>query len=251
MVIPKALYENELYRSKTMSFLAALWIEYKDLNNYILAFVHRSFVNEKSDVTTQHNERLEFLWDAVLELVVTDKLYREFPEKPEWELTDIRSSIVRWRNLALVAKNIGIPDNLILWKWEDASGWRDNDYILANTVEAILWAIYLDLGYSVAEEFILTHIYSRLSEIMEEDSIKDPKSLLQEFAQAGIWITPTYEVLDEVGPDHDKIFTVWVYLWEIKLSEGKGWSKKKAQENAAFNAFSTKEDWEKDFEKKN
>ena len=251
MVIPKSLYENELYIQKTKKFLEDLSINYNALNHYILAFVHRSFVNEKSDVTTEHNERLEFLWDAVLELVITDKLYNEFPEKPEWELTDIRSSLVRGRNLAIVAKKIWIPTNLILWKWEDASGWRDNDYILANTVEAILWALYLDLWYEESEKFILEHIYSRLPEILEEDSIKDPKSLLQEFAQAWIWITPTYEVLDEVWPDHDKVFTVWVYLWEVKLSEWKWSSKKKAQENAAFNAFESRHTWEKSFEKKN
>lgn len=250
MVIPKSLYENELYIEKTKAFLTGLWIEYKNLNNYILAFVHRSFVNEKAEVTTEHNERLEFLWDAVLELVVTDKLFNEFPEKPEGELTDIRSSLVRWRNLAVVAKSLWIPKWLILWKGEDSSGGRDNDYILANTVESIIWAIYLDLWYSAAEEFILKYIYSRLSIIMEEDSIKDPKSLLQEFVQADIGITPSYEVLNEVGPDHDKIFTVWVYLWTIKLAEWEGWSKKKAQESAAANAFSTRESWESKFDKK-
>lgn len=249
MVIPKGLYENEIYISKTKNFLEKLNIEYKNIDKYILSFVHRSFVNEKAEITTEHNERLEFLWDAVLELVITDKLFADFPDKPEGDLTDIRSSLVRGRNLALVSKKLWFQDVLILWKWEDASGWRDNDYILANTVEAFLWALYLDLWYSASEKFIIENIYESLPEIMEENWIKDPKSLLQEYSQAEVWITPTYEVLNEVWPDHDKIFTVWVYLWDIKLWEWEGSSKKKSQEDAASKAFETKEKWILNFNK--
>lgn len=247
MVVSKSLYENERLINKVEGLLKELWIEERNINHYLLSFVHRSFVNERADVSNQHNERLEFLGDAVLELVVTSYLYNDFPEKPEWELTDIRSSLVRGRNLAIVAKNLAFPEYLILWKGEDKWGWRDNDYILANTVEAFLGAIYIDLGYKQAEKFILTHIYSTLDNILSNDYIKDPKSLLQEFTQADIGITPNYNVLSETGPDHDKTFVVWVYLDANMVWEWRWSSKKKAQEDAALNAFNTKNEWEKNF----
>jgi len=249
MVVSKGLYEDERLIEKVWGFLKELWIEAKNINYYLLSLVHRSFVNEKADVSNQHNERLEFLWDAVLELVTTSHLYNDFPDKPEWELTDIRSSLVRWRNLAIVAKKINIPEYLILWKWEDLWGWRSNDYILANTVEALLWAIYLDLWYSEAEKFVIKNIYSTLDDILKNDLIKDPKSLLQEFTQADIWITPSYNVLSETGPDHDKIFIVWAYLDDKMIWEWKWSSKKKAQEDAALNSYNTREEWEKEFRK--
>jgi len=247
MVVSKSLYEDERLISKVENLLKELWIEETNINHYLLSFVHRSFVNERADVSNQHNERLEFLGDAVLELVVTSYLYNDFPDKPEWELTDIRSGLVRWRNLAVVARNLNLPEYLILWKWEDLGGGRDNDYILANTVEAFLWAIYLDLGYSEAEKFVINNIYSTLSDLLKNDSIKDPKSLLQEFTQADIWITPSYNVLSETGPDHDKTFVVWVYLDANMVWEWRWSSKKKAQEDAALNAFNTKNEWEKNF----
>ncbi|MCT4617003.1 MAG: ribonuclease III [Candidatus Gracilibacteria bacterium] len=249
MVVSKSLYEDERFIFKVNKLLKELGIEAKNINHYLLSFVHRSFVNEKADVSDQHNERLEFLGDAVLELVVTSHLYNDFPKKPEGELTDIRSSLVRGRNLAIVAKKVNFPDYLILGKGEDQGGGRENNYILANTVEAFLGAIYLDLGYSEAEKFIIKHIYSTLEDILKNNLIKDPKSLLQEYTQADICITPSYNVLSETGPDHDKTFVVGVYLDEKMIGEGKGSSKKKAQEDAALNAYNTRNEWEKNFKK--
>lgn len=243
MVIPVKLYDNEVVKTKVSGLLENLGISHNSIENYILAFVHRSFVNEKADVINEHNERLEFLGDAVLELVITNKLFKDFPEKPEGELTDLRSSLVRGRNLAKVAKSLNLQEYLILGKWEDISGGRENDYILANTVESFLGAIFLDSGYEIVNDFILKHIYTTLDRIIEEKEYKDPKSTLQEITQASITITPTYEVLSEVGPDHDKVFTIWVYLGSEKIAEWVWSSKKKGQEDAAQNALNNQKAW--------
>jgi len=145
MVIRKKAIENEVYIDKISKLLNNLDLEYNDISLYILAFIHRSIVNEKPDFTPEHNERLEFLWDAVLELIITDHLYKNFPDKTEGELTDIRSALVRWRNLANISKKLWFSEHLILWKGEELWWGKDNDYLLANVVEAVIWAIYLDL----------------------------------------------------------------------------------------------------------
>jgi len=209
----------------------------KDISLYILAFIHRSIVNERPDYTPEHNERLEFLWDAVLELVITDALYNKFSKKSEWELTDIRSALVRWRNLAEIAKKLNFSEYLFLWKWEEKTWWRENDYILANTLEAFLWAIYLDLWIDIARDFILEYIFSTLEWILENKLTKDFKTIFQEFAQAEFDITPDYKNLLESGPDHNKTFTVWIYLWDKQVGEWIWSSKKKAQEKAAEDAY--------------
>lgn len=243
MVLRRKLTENPEVINKFEFFLKELWIEYKDINLYILAFVHRSFVNEQADLASNHNERLEFLWDAVLELVITSSLYRDFPEKAEWELTDLRSWLVRWRNLAIVARKLNFSSYLVLWKWEHKSWWRENDYILANTVEAVIWAIYEDLWMDTASYFIKSHIYSTLDDLIDNSLIKDYKSLLQEYSQSEYWITPVYKVLEEIWPDHDKMFIVWVFLWDIQIWKWDGSSKKKAQEDAASNSYEDKNNW--------
>ncbi len=218
---------------KIQRFLDTLSIAYNNPSSYVLAFVHRSIVNEKSDFTPEHNERLEFLWDAVLELAITENLFTDFPDKQEWDLTDMRSALVRGKNLAVVAKKLWLQEHLFLWKWEELSGWRENEYILANTVESFLWALYLDAGMQEAKKFVDTYIYTTLDNILKHNLFKDFKTLIQEYAQAEYDITPTYKVLDESGPDHDKTFLVWVYLWEKEVGQWTGSSKKKAQENAA------------------
>lgn len=218
---------------KISVILNELHVKYNDISLYVLAFIHRSIVNERSDFAPEHNERLEFLWDAVLELSITKNLYRDFPEKPEWDLTDIRSALVRWTNLAKVAKNLWLPDYLLLWKWEEMSGWRSNDYLLANVVEALLWAIYLDLGMEVASEFVNKYIYVTLEDILKNNKTKDHKTIIQEYAQAEFEITPTYKIHSEEWPDHDKTFEVWVYLNDKHVWTWKWSSKKKAQESAA------------------
>jgi len=153
MVITKQLFENEMYIAKIEKLLLSLEIQPISYNNYLLAFVHRSLVNEKPDLSPEHNERLEFLWDAVLELVITSKLFQDYPDKPEGQLTDYRSSIVKGKHLANVARRLWLPDYLILWKWEELGGGRNNDYLLANCVEAFIGAMYLDLWYEKVQEF--------------------------------------------------------------------------------------------------
>jgi ribonuclease-3 len=237
MVTRKKATENDIYIEKVSKLLDTLWLEFKDISLYILAFIHRSVVNEKPDFAPEHNERLEFLWDAVLELTITDHLYRNFPEKTEGELTDIRSALVRWRNLANISKKLWFSNHLILWKWEELWWWKDNDYLLANVVESVIWAIYLDLWIEESRKFIEKHIYSTLDQILENNLTKDFKTVVQEYAQAKFDITPHYKVLQESWPDHNKDFTVWIYLKEKKIGEWSGSSKKKGQESAAEQGY--------------
>lgn len=233
MISKKVILEDEIVIKKISLFLWQLDIKFKKISNYILSFVHKSIVNERNDYASLDNERLEFLWDAVLELIITDKLYKDFPDDTEWYLTDLRSAIVRWRNLAEVWKNVWLQKYLFLWKWEELSWWRENDYIIANCVEAFLWAIYLDIWYKEAENFVLKYIYPTLDSILELNLTKDYKTLIQEFSQANYDITPSYEVLSETWPDHEKVYEVWVVLWEKIVWVGVWSSKKKAQENSA------------------
>jgi ribonuclease-3 len=237
LVITKKAILWEQEAKSVGAFLEKIWIKANDISIFILAFIHRSIVNERPDYAPEHNERLEFLWDAVLELLITEKLFNDFPWKSEWELTDIRSALVRWKNLAKIAINLELNNLLFLWKWEEKTGWRNNDYILANTVEALLGAIYLDQWYKIAKKFVLNYIYTSLDEILSNNLTKDFKTLFQEAAQADFEITPSYNVLLEEWPDHNKIFEVWVYLWDKLIAKWKGSSKKKAQEDAAKNAY--------------
>lgn len=237
MVATKKAIEDENQIKKIWVLLDSIWIKYNNPSHYILAFIHRSIVNEKADFAPEHNERLEFLWDAVLELSVTNNLFFDYPNKPEWVLTDIRSAIVRWKNLAKIARKLKLNEYLYLWKWEEKWWWRENDYLLANTVEALIWAIYIDLWFEEAKAFVDKNIYPSAKEIVEKNQTKDYKTIIQEISQARFDITPTYKVLDEEGLDHEKKFTVWIYFWEKLKWEWVGSSKKKAQEEAAKNAY--------------
>lgn len=245
MVVTRDITHNKEVIVKVSALLSNLNIQFKIVDNYIRSFVHRSIVNERPDFAPEHNERLEFLWDAVLELVITESLYKDFSDKNEWELTDIRSALVRWRNLAIISKSLWFSEYLFLWKWEELWWWRDSDYLLANTLEAFIWALYLDLWLEPAREFITDNIYSTLKWILDSKNFKDFKSIIQEYAQAEFDITPTYDVLLEEWPDHDKNFQVWVYLWEVLIWTWFWSSKKKSQEEAAKNAYENKEKWEK------
>jgi ribonuclease-3 len=237
MVVTQQATKNKNYIEKYSDFISDLKIEFKNIELYILAFIHRSVVNERPDFAPEHNERLEFLWDAVLELVTTERLFIDFPEKTEWELTDIRSALVRWRNLALVSRRLGLNDYLILWNWERKSWGSENDYILANTVESVIWAIYLDLWFKITKEFILDNIYkTSISDILHKKLFKDAKSKIQEYSQAEFEITPKYKLLSESWPDHDKNFEVWIYIEEKQIWTGVWSSKKKAEESAAIDA---------------
>lgn len=237
MVIIRKATENPEVIEKISFLLNKLWVVCKDISFFIHAFIHKSIVNERPDFAPVHNERLEFLGDSVLELVITDNLYNDFKDKTEWELTDIRSALVRGRNLAKVSRDLWFSEYLLLWKGEELWWGRDSDYLLANTLEAFIWAMYLDLGIENSRKFINTFIYPTLKDILDNNYFKDYKSLIQEYAQAEFDITPTYEVLLEEWPDHDKNFKVWIYLWDKLIGTWTWSSKKKAQEQAAKDAY--------------
>lgn len=205
-----------------------------DLLNQV--FVHRSYLNEHPDFGLGHNERLEFLGDAVLELVVTEYLYKKF-NKPEGELTSLRSSIVRGAMLSNISKDLELGSYLLLSKGEEKSGGKARELILANTFEALIGAIYLDQGYSVTEKFIHNVLLIHLGEIIKQELYKDPKSTFQEWAQERKSITPSYKVIEESGPDHDRKFVIGVYLSDELIATGRGASKQKAQEDAAAKAL--------------
>ena len=203
------------------------------------AFVHRSFLNENPDFQLPHNERLEFLGDAVLELVVTKHLYATYPN-PEGELTNWRAALVNAKKLAEIAEAIGLNDFLMLSRGESKDTGRARQYILANTMEALIGAIFLDQGIEVAGEFIEKNILAHLPEILKEGAYRDAKSMFQEEAQERAGITPSYEVLKEWGPDHAKNFKIGVYLNDELVAEGEGVSKQDAQQKAAENALAAK-----------
>jgi len=218
-----------------------LTIKFKNKNLLKQAVVHRSYINEHPSFELNHNERLEFLGDAVLEIVVTEYLFFKYPDTPEGDLTNWRASLVNSKMLAQVAGEIGIDDYLYLSKGEA----KDKDskarqYILANAVEALIGAIYLDRGINSAKKFIKQEILSQLSHILANQLYLDPKSKFQEKAQELNGITPHYKVLSETGPDHAKIFQVGLYLEEELIAKGKGSSKQEAQVEAAAKGLKKK-----------
>lgn len=218
------------------NFEKKIGLRFKDEQLLEMVFIHRSYINEVGDKNLEHNERLEFLGDAVLELVVTEYLYKNFTN-PEGELTNWRSSIVRGEILAKVAGELELGEFLFLSKGEEKSGGRLRTLILANTFEALIGAIYLDAGYEAATKFISKHLIVLLPEIIEKKLYIDPKSRLQEVSQEKEGSTPEYRVLGEEGPDHTKLFTVGVYVNKRLLAEGSGSSKQKAETSAATEAL--------------
>lgn len=204
------------------------------------AFIHRSYINENPRLGLAHNERLEFLGDAVLELVSTDYLYKKFPGAPEGELTAYRSALVNAVIIAEVASELDMNTYLLLSKGEAKDTGKARQYILANTYEALVGAIYLDQGYDAAAKFITITLLSRTDDIVENKLWRDAKSLVQERAQEFVGITPSYKVMHESGPDHDKRFTVGLYLKEELVAEGKGKSKQEAEQKAAQEALKVK-----------
>ncbi len=211
----------------------SIGVEFKDINLLDLAFVHKSYLNEHRDLKAEHNERLEFLGDAVLELVVTDYLYKKYPMEEEGVLTNWRSALVKGKHLAEISSQLDLGLFLYLSRGEERSGGRRKNYILANTLEALIGGIYLDQGYQPAHKFIENFILKRLDLILEQGSHIDAKSRFQEIAQELLGITPEYSFLSETGPDHDKVFTMGLYLGKDKISEGHGSSKQKAEQEAA------------------
>lgn len=210
---------------------------FNSLELFITAFTHRSYLNEHKKSAKEHNERLEFLGDAVLELVVTDYLYRNY-QQPEGILTNWRSALVRTESICEAAHRLGFDDYLRLSRGEKRTGSdRARDQIMANTFEAVIGAIYIDQGYEVAEQFIKDNILVKLEDILKEGTWLDGKTRLQEFAQRKTGFTPVYRVVDEDGPDHDKVFTIGVFLGKKIFGKGKGNSKQAAQQAAAEQAL--------------
>ena len=204
------------------------------------AFVHRSYLNENRNFHLAHNERLEFLGDAVLELIVTEHLYQAYPDKPEGDLTAWRAALVNTKMLSIVGRELGFNDYLMLSHGEAKEEGKARDYILANTVEAFIGALYLDQGLPNAKKFITLNILSRLEEVLADKLFLDAKSRFQELAQEKTGITPTYSVIKEWGPDHAKNFKIGVYLEKDLTAEGEGSSKQEAEESAAKNALTEK-----------
>lgn len=201
------------------------------------AFTHRSYLNENFGTGLSHNERLEFLGDAVLELVTTEELFRRYPEKTEGELTAIRAAMVNTNSISEAATILGVNEYLLLSKGEAKDTGKAREYILANTYEALIGAIYLDKGYEESEKFIEKTLFIKIEAIVSKKLWRDAKSLVQEKAQESLSVTPKYDVLDESGPDHDKNFTIGIFFGDNLIAKGQGKSKQEAEQLAARNAL--------------
>ncbi|MFH1584519.1 MAG: ribonuclease III [Patescibacteria group bacterium] len=221
----------------------SLGISFRNKDLLQQAFVHRSYLNEHPDFELPHNERLEFLGDAVLELIVTEDLYRSYPKEPEGVLTSWRAALVNAKMLAQVAGELGFGDYLLLSRGEGKGEGKGKDYMLANTMEAFIGAFFLDRKLKACEKFIGEHILSKLPLVLEQKLFMDGKSRFQELSQEKLGITPTYKVLKEWGPDHAKHFQIGVHLEEKLVAKGEGSSKQEGEESAARNAIQAK-GWE-------
>lgn len=207
-----------------------------DPDLYLSAFTHRSYLNENRSFHLPHNERLEFLGDAVLELAATEYLYRNYPH-PEGELTNFRSALVNYKMLSDIAKRLGFEKFLLMSRGEAKDTGRARQVIMANCIEAVIGALYLDLGFKAAEDFIVKEILVELPNIIAGGSYLDPKSKLQEIVQEKRGITPTYGVISETGPDHNKLFVVGAFIGKEEVGRGQGPSKQEAELAAAENAL--------------
>lgn len=218
-------------------FEKEIGVSFKNKSLLAQAFTHRSYLNENRQIGGGHNERLEFLGDAVLELAITDFLYEKYPSKTEGDLTSIRSALVNADACAEAAKTLGVNDLLFLSRGETKDTGRARLYILANTLEAIIGAIYLDQGYEKARDFVLKYLTPKTDKIVAHELWIDSKSKFQEKAQDVVSLTPSYRTLKETGPDHDKKFTVGVFLGDTLVAEGSGESKQAAEQEAARKAL--------------
>ena len=225
------------YMPDFKTFANTLGLSFNNISLLAEALTHRSYLNEHREYLGSHNERLEFLGDAVLELATTDFLYKKFPAKPEGELTAYRAALVNTVSLAESAQTLGINEYLLLSKGESKDTGRARDVILADAFEAIIGAIYLDSGYANAESFIAKNLYNKIESVIASRSYQDAKSKFQEIAQEKRGITPSYETLSEIGPDHNKRFTVGVFIGAAEIARGVGQSKQEAEQSAASAAL--------------
>lgn len=220
-----------------------LGVVFTDKELLLSAITHRSYLNEHRNATQDHNERLEFLGDAVLELVVTDYLFKTYADKPEGELTAIRAALVNTVSLSATSEALGVNQYLLMSKGEAKDEGRARQYILANVFEAFIGAIYLDQGFDVARTFIARELFGKTDEIVRKKLWQDAKSRFQELGQEHSSVTPTYQLMSQSGPDHDRVFTVGVFLRQEKIAEGQGRSKQEAEQAAAEKALVAK-GWE-------
>jgi ribonuclease-3 len=228
---------------KYLTFELKQGLNFNDKSLLQQAFIHRSYINEQKESGLQHNERLEFLGDAVLELIVTDFLYKKYSEKPEGKLTAYRSALVRTESISKAARDLGMNNLLMLSKGESQDQGKARDYILANTFEAFIGAVYLDQGYEAAKKVIAYSLFGNIESIISAGSWRDAKSYVQEKAQEIYGETPRYELISAEGPDHNKDFVMAIYFGYKKITEGFGNSKQQAQQSAAQKAIE-KESWE-------
>jgi len=230
-----------LMKNKFLELEKSLNVSFNNKDLLIQAFCHRSYLNENPDFYLGHNERLEFLGDAVLELVTTDYLFNKYPDKPEGEMTGWRASLVNSNILSDTAREMDFEKFLLLSSGEAKENGKARKYILADTFEAFIGALYLDSGYESAKKLIEEKlIKEKLPEIIEKKLYKDPKSLLQERSQEILSVTPTYSVIEETGPDHQKKFIVGVYFDKDLIAQGEGSSKHEAELNSAQEALKVK-----------
>lgn len=215
-------------------------VKFENKNLLIQAFTHRSYINENRGTKLKHNERLEFLGDAVLELVTTEFLYEKFPDRNEGELTAIRAALVNTITISEVSSELGFNAELLLSKGEAKDLGRARQAILANTFEAVIGAVYLDQGYEAAKIFISKNLLPRTESIIENSLWVDAKSKFQEKAQEFAGSTPVYRTIEETGPDHDKQFKVGVFIGEIQVATGDGRSKQDAEQESARNGLKVK-----------
>ncbi len=221
----------------TNDFENKIGIEFNEKELIDTVFTHRSYLNEHRTLNIEHNERLEFLGDAVLELCSTEYLFKTFPDKAEGEMTNWRSALVKGESLSAESKRLGMNDLLKTSRGESKNTGKARDLLLANALEALIGAIYLDKGYEAAYKFIEQNVLYKLPEILKQGSYYDSKSKFQEMSQETLGITPTYEMISESGPDHAKIFIMGAFLADKKVGEGEGASKQRAQSEAAKNAL--------------
>ncbi len=222
------------------AFETKLGYSFNDKRLLETAFTHRSYLNENRAAGREHNERLEFLGDAVLELVVTEFLYAKYPEKPEGELTAFRAALVNTQSIADAGTKLGINEYLMLSKGESKDVGRARLIILANAFEALIGALYLDSGYETAKKFIADQLFHKTDDVVANRLWQDAKSKLQEVAQEKNGITPTYQVMSQTGPDHDKVFLIGAFIGTEKLAIGEGRSKQEAEQDAAQKALIAK-----------
>jgi ribonuclease III len=214
-------------------FSEQIGIKFKNLNLLTEALTHRSYINENPKWQLPHNERLEFLGDAVLELIISDLLFKKFPDAAEGQMTLLRAALVNYQKLAEIAKNINLKKFILMSRGEAKDSSRAQEVILANAMEAVIGAIYIDQGFKVSEEFIKKSVFSHIEEVLENKTYKDAKSELQEIVQDKLKITPSYKIISEEGPAHEKIFKSGVYFDNQMIAEGEGSSKQEAEVEAA------------------